>query len=163
VIEYLRTLLHYLGNRLQIPAKVRGKDLYGSIRKTPPDRPDGGNKMPRPTIRKVVPVDRGQNDVLEPQNPSNLRNPEGFQRIGGKGLSRRDSTETTSAGANLTQEKKGCHPPPETLTTVRTAGFLANRPKLKSPQLCLGIRKILEVKNALLHSDSPREGKLLSF
>src|SRR6185312_16504387 len=104
-------------------------DLDRGARAARADRPDGLGKMLRAAIGKIVAVDGGDHDMVEPKLEGRLRDMLGLARIERAGHAGLDVAEGAGAGAGVAHDHEGRVLLVPALADVRAARLLADRVK----------------------------------
>jgi hypothetical protein len=127
VIVDVRPGVDDLLERARLAQEIGGQNLDRGLGRGASDRLDAAHELEGATVRKVVPVDRGDHDVLEAELTQRLGEVLGFVRIDGAGQPGLDVAEGAGAGADIAQDHHGGVPLGPALADVGAGRLLADR------------------------------------
>ena len=110
----------------RLAQEVGGQDFDRGAGSGVADRTNGGGKMRRATIRQVVPIHRGDDDMGQAESRDRIGNAGWFVRGKRRRLTGGDVAEGARAGACVTHDHHGGMTLRPALADVGTACFLAD-------------------------------------
>ena len=127
--------------RLLLDAEeVRRQHLDARGRKLALERADRRRIVAGAAVGDVVPVDRRDDDVLQPHLRRDLREPQRLERIGRRlGLPRVDVAVAAGARARVAEDLEGRRPASPALGDVRAARLLADRVQARAVDQLLDV------------------------
>lgn len=126
MIDHLRSGVDDPLQRLAASLEIRDQDLDAAVREARAQQVDATGEMFRAPVGQVVPGDRGDDDVAEPEGADGLHEALRFVGVHRRGRPLADVAVAAAPRAGVAQDEERGRSRPEALAPVGAEGFLAD-------------------------------------
>jgi len=142
-------VVHHVGPRVEhrsergiVPLKIGDQDFDPARRVKRARLPDGVGEDRRPTVFKIIPVDRRNDDVTQAERADGMRDTSRLVRVGGRRPAVGHGAVRARPGANLSENHEcGCAVVPA-FADIRALRFLAHRVEVELAHQALEARVV---------------------
>src|SRR5439155_3990245 len=161
VVQDVRPGREHAPQRVAVSQEVGNQNLHPRGRDLGPNGADRGGELEGPAVGKLVPVDRGHDDVMEPEPARGFGHAAGLFGIDRERLPAPDVAEGTGTRADVSQNEKGRGVTRETIADIRAVRALAHGVEIERAENRLVLEVLLAGRNLRLEPFRPSRGRRL--